>query len=83
MLLFSRFFVFSQLQVSNVIVSLDEKILCENARKAAEHFYVCPWNPEDYRVGIHHIKIFVEVRGYGFLFRSMQLSTGRYYLFGK
>jgi len=57
---FSRFFVFSQLQVSNVIVSLDERILCENARKVAEHFYVCPWNAKDYRVGIHRIKIFVE-----------------------
>ena len=57
-----RFYVFSQLKIDRIIVFIDENTLCENARNIAESFYVCAWNPSNFKTGIHHMKILVEVR---------------------
>ena len=45
-----------------VAVYIDGEILCENARIAAEFFYVCAWDPKNFKTGLHQLKIIVEVK---------------------
>ena len=44
-----------------VTVSIDDQVLCTNARHVKNSLYVCPWRPENYESGIHQIQIYVKV----------------------
>ena len=43
---------------------VDGKTLCTNTKTPNGLLYTCPWEPKDFRVGLHKMEIFVEVNNH-------------------